>query len=300
MDRIALMIIGAQKAGTTSLGHYLGEHPALVESHLMEFTWFTDPVAREAPIEAFMERFYPATGVSDGSPIAKLSNLYMFDDAIARLREHNPRCQVVMVVRDPVIRAYSAYTMACSDGWTQHRPDFFRDLLGKAADDELHRLFLGYGHYAERLAAVRKVFPPDQVHVFRFEDLERDPQGVCDPLFKALDLTPWVLRSKEQVHNPTRMSRSARVATWMHWLRREENPLKRMVRGIMPYTTYQRMALGLQGLNRSGRRFPPMDPSTERLLSAYYLERDLELQRVTGLDLSSWTSIRSAAAGAGT
>ena len=143
--RIALMIIGAQKAGTTSLGHYLGEHPALVESHLMEFTWFTDRWHGGTTSKRSWSGSTPQRESRTGRRCAKLSNLYMFDDAIARLREHNPRCQVVMVVRDPVIRAYSAYTMACSDGWTQHRPDFFRDLLGKAPDDELHRLFLGMG-----------------------------------------------------------------------------------------------------------------------------------------------------------
>jgi len=175
MRNIELMVIGAQKAGTTSLSNYLGEHPSLLNPLCMEFTWFNQAGETTEGLGAFMARYYPAVTESSIRYIAKMSNLYRYRARLAALYEHFPNCQLALVVRDPVQRAYSAYRMACFDGWMTFDPGYMAELLrtGKPGD-MLYDRFVGYGLYAEALEEVWSIFPREQVHVFRFEDLKRD------------------------------------------------------------------------------------------------------------------------------
>lgn len=294
MDKIQLMIIGAQKAGTTSLGKYLSEHPLLVEPKCMEFTWFTDHKERTVALDEYMERYYPS-GLAEGTRlIAKMANLYCYRSGLELLREHNPQCHLVMIVRDPVQRAYSAYRMACFDGWLKYEPRFFEHLLkAEPADNGMHRIMLGYGYYAQHLRSVFELFPESHVHVLRFEDLKKAPQDVCDRLFELLGLERWSLNDLGRVHNETKMARSQMLTSLILWLRNERNPIKRSIRRLIPYNAYSKLGDRVRDLNRSNKDFPPLDVTTKRLLADHYRAEDATLAFMTGLDLSNWTSQRS-------
>jgi len=287
------MVIGAQKAGTTSLSNYLGEHPNLLNPLCMEFTYFSDPKEYEDDIDRFMERYFPRVVPEGVRRIAKMSNLYQFSSALVRLKQHNPDCQLAMVVRDPVQRAYSAYRMACYDGWMTYDHGYMERLLreGKKGD-ELYDLFVGYGLYAASLEVIWGVFPKDQVHVFRFEDLKRDPQSVCDALFRSMGVGPHTLKAKDKVHNETSQARSGALAAAIHWLRNESNPIKRSVRSVLPYPVYLRLGGAIQDANRSNKAFPPMEPHVLAQWGAFYREHDARLAEMIGADLSMWTSQR--------
>jgi Sulfotransferase domain len=292
--RIELMVVGAQKAGTTSLSNYLGEHPLLLNPLCMEFTFFTDPKEQEKGIDQFMDRYYPSSVAEGIRLIAKMSSLYRFRSALEQLKQYNPQCHLALIVRDPVQRAYSAYRMACYDGWLKFDPDFMASLLrqGKPGE-ELFDMFVGYGYYADALEEIWNHFPREQLHLFRFEDLKRDPQAVCDALFQQLGVPPHTLRAKDKVHNETVQARSNALAGAIHWLRLERNPIKRLVRSMLPYPVYLRFAGNVQDLNKSQRPFPPMESGAKAQWGAHYRDHDRRLAQMLGLDLSGWTSQRN-------
>jgi hypothetical protein len=142
------------------------------------------------------------------------------------------------------------------------------------------------------LERIWRIFPSEQVHVFRFEDLQKDPQKVCDVLFAAVGVEKYSLKGKDKVHNETVMARSALLAKGIHWLREEQNPLKRSLRSVLPYETYLRLADKFIGLNRSRQQFPPMEPSERAALAAHYRDHDVRLSQMLGWDLSKWISQR--------
>ncbi len=294
MRNIELMVIGAQKAGTTSLSNYLGEHPSLLNPLCMEFTWFNQAGETSEGLGEFMARYYPPVTDNSVRYIAKMSNLYRYRSRLAALHEHFPNCQLALVVRDPVQRAYSAYRMACFDGWMTFDPGYMAELIRTGRPGEmLYDRFIGYGLYAEALEDVWSIFPREQVHVFRFEDLKRHPQWVCDELFASLGLGPHTLKGKEKVHNETVQARSSSFATWINRVRSESNPLKRTVRSILPYPLYLRIVNAVRDLNRSDKPFPPMDPAVQQEWGRFYKEHDERLAAMTGLDLSGWISQRT-------
>ena len=294
MRNIELMVIGAQKAGTTSLSNYLGEHPSLLNPLCMEFTWFNQSGETSEGLGEFMARYFPPASSGSVRYIAKMSNLYRYRSALIALHEHFPNCHLAFVVRDPVQRAYSAYRMACYDGWMTFDPGYMTELIRTGrSGEELYDLFVGYGIYAEALECIWSIFPREQIHVFRFEDLKRDPQRVCDPLFACLGLAPHVLKGKEKVHNETVQARSGKVAAMINWVRSETNPIKRAVRAVLPYRIYLVLADAVRDLNRSDKPFPSMDPAVQQEWGRFYKDHDAQLAAMTGLDLSGWTSQRT-------
>ena len=293
MKRIELMIIGAQKAGTTSLVRYLGEHPGLAGPLSVEFAWFTDERLQQEELGSYMQRCYPADLPPGVRLMAKMSNLCCSEQGLRALHEHNPECVLVMVMRDPVQRAYSAYRMACYDGWMTYDPRYFVDLLnGPDAREGRYPSFIRYGWYARYLRTVYGIFPKDQVVLLRFEELRKDPQRSCDAIFGRSGLDAVALKGVERVHNETRMPRSEWGSTLISWLRSERNPLKRAVRGVLPYQTYLGLSDRLQGLNRSASGFPPLASDVKILLADHYAPHDRDLATLTGIDISSWTSQR--------
>lgn len=290
--KLDLMVIGAQKSGTSSLLRYLGEHPALLAQHATEFPWFIENDKHQLDISSFMDRHFPP--LPEGKPmghVAKMSNMYLFPAALERLRATFPECHVVFVVRDPVPRAYSAYRMVCSNGRMEFDPTYLARLI-KQGKPGVHAydMYVGYGFYAEALSKVHSIFPKHQVHVFRFEDLKRDPQVLCHKLFESVGIAPYVLCDKEQVHNQTHSVRSKRAASVISWVREEGHPIKSLVRGLLPYPMYLRLGHRLEELNRSKMPYPPMDHETKRAWGRFYRQHDQKLAEMTGLDLSGWTS----------
>src|SRR5678809_829657 len=116
--KIDLMIIGAQKAGTTSLQNYLNEHPEILGHPQIEFGYFKDDKTYENGYEKEFARHFTSGSVNTAKAvIAKNTGMYDSDKALERLQQHNPDCKLVFIVREPVSRAYSSYSMEKFNGW---------------------------------------------------------------------------------------------------------------------------------------------------------------------------------------
>ena len=74
-------------------------------------------------------------------------------------------------------------------------------------------------------------------------------------------------------------------------LRRERNPLKRFVRGMLPRKWYHRLGDRVVRMNRKRSAYPKLDPALREMLGAFYRPHNEEFQRLTGLDISGWTGM---------
>src|SRR5262245_11979337 len=109
--KIDAMIVGAQKSGTTSLLRYLSQHP-MIEAHLPEeFSFFVRDAEYELGIESAFTRFFTGTDFSDPKVVvAKNAGMCYNEVALGRLKNHHPGVIVIMVIRNPVDRAWSSYS----------------------------------------------------------------------------------------------------------------------------------------------------------------------------------------------
>jgi Sulfotransferase domain len=203
------VIIGGQKCGTSALYYYLVEHPDVVPARRKE-THFFDTRKHELgrmlyrasfPIRANLRRDVAAeerliTGESTPGYL-------FFPHVPARVRTVVPDAKLVVLLRNPVDRAYSHY---------QHKVRIRKEAISfaEAVDREEERLagemervladpryysynldqysYLRRGIYVEQLKAWRRFFPEEQLLILRSEDLYEDAPAVVGRTLEFLGL----------------------------------------------------------------------------------------------------------------
>jgi Sulfotransferase domain len=195
------VIIGAQRGGTTSLHAYLSAHPQVITPVTKELHFLTDRYERGLDwyLGQFPGEFPPGVITGEATPYALFHPL-----APRRLLEIAPAAKSIVLVRNPVERAYSHFLLERSRG--EESLDFTA-----ALDAELERLdgeearlardpayvshphkhasYVARGEYVRQLERWFGVFPRDQILVVRSEDLyERSAETfACVADFLAID-----------------------------------------------------------------------------------------------------------------
>ncbi len=222
----AFAIIGAKRGGTTSLYNYMLEHPAICplfpgRQHIKGIHFFDSEFARgprwyrsHFPLEVGGR---PAVRPWDAGAIAgEASPYYLFHPLAAqRLAAAFPDLRLIVLLRDPVERAYSHYKERVRH---QAEPLSFEAALDAEEDrirGEAERIvrepgyrsaahedhsYLAQGRYLDMLPRWFALFPRDQFHVVASEDFYADPQRVVNGAWTFLGLPPGRLRSRTR-HN---------------------------------------------------------------------------------------------------
>ena len=194
MTRPDFLVIGAYKAGTTSLDRYLRTHPEIFLPAVKEPSYyaFTGPNAasRPRPPDAVTDRHqYLALfdSVAGERAIGEVSPEYLVHpDAADAIAAELPDVKLIAVLRNPVERAYSDYLMYVRDG---REPLDFTAAL--AAQDERHAgdprgHYVDTGRYGEQLDRYYQRFDRSQIRVYLFEDLANDPAACVRDVFAFL------------------------------------------------------------------------------------------------------------------
>jgi len=182
---VNFIVIGVQKAGTTALHDYLAEHPALAVSDVKEVHFFDDETQDwSAPDYAAYHAHFPADGArlrGEATPI------YIYwPNALQRIHAYNPAMRLILMLRDPVDRAWSHWRMETARGVEQHPFAWCvrrgRQRLFDAEPWGHHREFsyVERGFYGAQAARLLGIFPRDQVLILRAEDLRSDPESALD------------------------------------------------------------------------------------------------------------------------
>ena|SRR5450755_1220153 len=107
-EKVAFLIAGTQKGGTTALASYLQEHPAICMSTVKEVHFFdTEEFFASGDVDytRYHARFNPTARkrlLGEATPI------YMYWEAAAhRIQRYNPTMKLILLLRNPVTRAYS-------------------------------------------------------------------------------------------------------------------------------------------------------------------------------------------------
>jgi len=193
-DILDFIIIGAQKAGTTSLFEYLRLHPEISLPASKEAPYFSHDSMYSRGWPAYMRKIafadpqrkwgtvttrYMAGGVTGG---AVNNNNYDERTVPLRIRERLPKVRLIAILRDPVERAVSHHRMVLMDGREQRS---FDDAVGELLrPDMLERArrhprettgYIVWGEYGRILAGYFDVFPREQILVVFTDELERAP-----------------------------------------------------------------------------------------------------------------------------
>jgi hypothetical protein len=204
-ERVDFLIVGVQKAGTTALFDYLAEDPAFALSTPKEVHFFDDETVdwRRPDYGRYHQAFPPA----DGRLRGEATPIYAYwPQSLERICAYNPAVRLVLMLRDPVQRAWSHWKMEYARG-AEVRPFAWcvrqgRQRLFEAEPWGCHREFsyVERGFYGEQVERLYALFPRDQVLILRAEDLRRDPNPTLDEVRRFLGAPPRPPIPAREVH----------------------------------------------------------------------------------------------------
>ncbi|HWL99372.1 MAG TPA: sulfotransferase [Nocardioidaceae bacterium] len=299
-------LIGAPKAGTTSVAAWLAGHPDVHVSQPKEpFFWASDyPRMREhygfADRETYSSLF--RDDVADGRRHrVDASTTYLYSEqAVPDILEQVSDPRFLVCVRNPVDLLVS-YHRTQVVALNEPEGDFARAWRrGRPAAGETSALdakLLDYDTVGRQGAAVERVqrlAGPERVHVVVFDDLVADPRRVWDRLLGFLGLAPRPLPDVSQ-HNPS--NKTARWKGLRRTLHRPPPAIAPAVRRLRQWArTTDSAAVGrVKDLLWKPTERPRIDDDLRRELEATFTDDVERLGRLLGRDLTGWT--RGASAG---
>jgi hypothetical protein len=214
----SFIIIGAQRCGTTSLYDYLSHHPQIIPSPVKELFYFDDYYTR---LIEWYKSFFPTEKEREklekdlvASVITgEASPSYFFHPyAAKRIKETLPDVKLILVLRDPIERAYSHYNHIKR---LNREPLSFEEALEKEleritpdveklardenykADQRRDYSYLTRGYYAKQLKEWYKHFPKEQLLIIQSEEFYRETPKVYDEIVEYLGLNSYTLPTFE-------------------------------------------------------------------------------------------------------
>ena len=220
--QVTFVIAGVQKGGTTALFDYLGDYPDVARSDVKEVHFFDDETQdwTGPDYAAYHARFPPP----DGRPCGEATPIYSYwPNSLERIAAYNPAMKLILVLRDPVERAWSHWRMEHARGaeaeafsWCIRQG---RQRLFDAEPWGHHREFsyVERGFYGEQMERLFGLFSRQQVLVLRSEDLLADPTPALTGVRAFLGLPPAAALAPRQVHvGPTDLPADLAAADAAH------------------------------------------------------------------------------------
>lgn len=215
-----LIVAGAQRCGTTAITEALFRMPMVARprrgkgSHFFSYNywrgedWFQGNFATRSRAE----RIRRATGHRlmsfDACPY------YLFHPfALERMARHLPDVKVMVMLRDPVKRAYSHYHHSVAHGFEDlgfeaaleaESDRLAGEVEAMAADvrywslDHEHHSYVAKGQYAAQIERLFSLYPREQCLVFSAEQFYADSDGVLGRVTDWLDLPPATLAASDE------------------------------------------------------------------------------------------------------
>lgn len=203
-----LFIVGAPKSGSSFLYEKLKDHPDLFFPKTKELNFFSYNILKS-------KSYYKDYKVGNLKKYIKLFNegqdlQYRVDSSVSyfaypeianKLLDFNPKAKIIIILRDPVERAFSHYLMDKRMGYAKKS---FKEYIQDSNSPYYHQ-YIGNSQYLLNVENYRKTFGVENVLVMRLEDLKKD----LTRLFGFLNINDISSQiSTEDRVNPNKESRN--------------------------------------------------------------------------------------------
>ena len=278
-DRLPnLIVIGAAKAGTTSLHNYLDLHPEVVMSQDKEMRFFTDP-----DCSSWLGRYqdYFAAGTRyRGESTPQYTKWPLFPGVADRIAELSPDARLIYLVRDPVARSIAEYVEEAT--WGVMAGDI--DVHLADAEAPYNRL-VAPSRYATQLRELHRRIDPDRILVVDLDTLASRPAESLARIFGFLDL-PAIELDEEALRPRNAYGSKGVLPGWYRALRRPA--LIRLAHRLPTERLSSLRSFVRNRVSKPVQRPEPADETISRLREVLAPEMD-DLRAMTGLDFAGWS-----------
>lgn len=304
-----LFIAGAAKAGTTSLYHVLNSSADVYHSPIKEPNYFStdiDPgkfrtsykkqsgLDREKYFAKFPLKSVQLAFIRNADEykllfkdfqnqkyIAESSASYLYSTEAARnIFTYNSNSKIIIVLRNPVERAFSHYLMALRFGFTNlaMKDAFEKDINQKENGWGISELFIELGLYFEQVKRYLEVFPKENVGIFLFDVLKENPDIFYSSIFEFLDIQ-FIAEEISEVHNKAKIPRMKNLNKLI-----VSSGLKNIGKKVLPDKIFQ--AIKQKSFKENDEIV--FNDEMKNTLLGIYKEDIKKTSKLIDKDLSSW------------
>jgi len=194
------LIIGTARGGTTALYEYLIQHPDIVPAPRKEMHFFDrDSRYGDEAIAEYKKTFF--NDRKNGRIIGEATPYYLYHPLVPeRVAKDFPNTKIIVLLRNPVDRAYSHYhfnvsqrtSLSLTFEQTVECEKIIRQSSSTSDDYQTipYRLFslVRRGEYVKQLRNWMKYFPKEQIHIIKSEDFLMNKYDVLEKVFKFLEV----------------------------------------------------------------------------------------------------------------
>ena len=289
-----LFIIGAAKAGTTALYHYLAQHPQVFLSRIKEPMFFSREEFYAKGLKWYEDLHFRGAENYPVRAEATPHYLYWSEKVATRIKDVYRERPVKFMVsfRDPVSRAYSWYWNMVREG--REELDFddalrVEEYRLERNRDELYRLgSMVYGYsagsrYASLLQPYLELFSAEDFFFVFQDDLKSRLHETCASIFEFLGIESSIQISSSN-SNPAAMPRSP----LLHKTLKQRSLLKESIKPFVPGRVRRHLKSRMMQVNLKETAYAPLDPQLAHELRLSYRTEIEKLEEITGRELSSW------------
>lgn len=280
-------IIGAAKAGTTSLHYYLEQHPEIQMSSEKEPNYYSGPPGRfpypmgRVESQAEYESLFDPNYAVRGEASVSYANHPRRPGVPERIKDAVPQARFIYLVRDPVARAISHYQHQVAWMGEKRPPE---EVLGNFEDP--CDICLCPGFYAHQLERYHKIFQPERTMVIDQADLLGDRTRVLREIFTYLGVDPGFTTpafEEQLLHSQSRRVYSPRYTKLVEKVG-SRGPL-----ALVPRDTRRRARASLERLLWPKLEKANVEPALRERLADLYTKDVSRLREMTGKAFASWS-----------
>lgn len=266
------LIVGVMKSGTSSLAQELRTHPNIFIPK-RELHFFDVDQNHQKGLDHYASLFAEWNGQK---AIGEKTPTYSYaSQAAERIARFNPKTKLIWIFREPASRAYSHYWFFVGMGKESRsfKKALERDSLGQCKDFTMR--YKDRGIYISQVKNYLTFFPIDQMLFLKLDEFYTERAKtlarVCN--FLSVD-TNFAFPEGPKKENITRSPRSIILQYLAYqFFHRKGNKILRFIKKI------NRKAVS---------EYPEMSEKIRAELHSFYKPYNLQLEELTGLDLSNW------------
>ncbi|MFM7016099.1 MAG: sulfotransferase domain-containing protein [Bacteroidota bacterium] len=306
-------VIGAAKCGTTTLYDFLEQHPEVYMSPIKEPHFFCSDIRIENfsdeykkyvfsrginiqeyvagdmskkywefYIDEFSTYLKLFKNVTNQKAIGEISNGYLFSNVSANeIKSKYPGAKIIIILRNPVERAYSHYLANLRDGRTtlSFREEIEHDLKKEKKGWCISHNYIQMGMYYEQVKRFVDAFPKEQILIFLNDDLKSNAATVGNKLFQFIGVDTSAPINFTNKQNEAKMPKSAGLIKFI-----TQTGLKRKIFRALPQSIQEK----IKPFFFKEGSIPKMSAEDKSWLISVFKEDIEKTQALINRDLSNW------------
>ena len=287
MKKVDFFIVGAPKAGTTSLYHYLNEHPEIEMSSQKEPNFFSHEALRNQKIYYdknrinTLKKYHRLFERTDVNLIGEASVSYLFyEDVPKKIITYNPDVKIIIMLRNPIDRAFSHYLMDFRLGLVS---ESFETIIRKQSEHKNANLFyqqyVKVSEYTNQVKRYSEVFSKKNIYIIDYEVFKNQTSDIVDDVIIFLGLDNNSKSFSNKRYNAYKEPKNNIIRSIYAFI-----PFRNMLSNILPEYINKTIS---DLLFDSGKK-PKLSKSIRDFLKKHFESDVIELSKFLNKDFSKW------------